>query len=192
MKKISIICSLIAIVCFPILCAGQWQANMTSSLSSDEKEYKVYSDLIQYRYEFEEDEMNGVVIVNPETNVTAIMLLNEKKVHYTPTDGMLSGMNDPVQAYNNNKKYGTEKIYENESIMGYDCTKKTIYQGENKIITQWFSADLNFPVKLEGHWSENTFMQLNNIKDWTVDPDIFMVPDDFIEVDDNLNPVIKE
>ncbi len=40
--------------------------------------------------------MRGVVIANPETNITAIMLLDEKKVHYTATDGKLSSMNDPV------------------------------------------------------------------------------------------------
>lgn len=35
-------------------------------------------------------------------------------------------------------------------------------------------------------------MQLNDIQDWDADPAFFVVPDDFIEVDENLNPVIPE
>lgn len=192
MKNLYFIYGLIAIMFSPILCVGQWQANMTSSLSSGEMQYKVYSDLNQYRYEFEQDGMKGVVIVNPETNVTAIILLNEKKVHYTPTNGILSGMNDPVQSYNTNKQYGEEKDEGTESMLGYDCVIESIYQSGEKIISRWYSADLNFPVRLEGYWAENTFMQLSDIQDWTVDPAKFTVPGDYIEVDENLNPVIPE
>ncbi len=165
---------------------------MINSISGGEKHYKVYSNLNQYRYEFDEDGMSGVVIANPETNITAIMLLDEKKVHYTATDGMLSSMNDPVQAYNSYKQYGTENIEGNEEMLGYSCIKKVISQGEKEMFSQWFSEELNFPVKLIGHWAENTYMQLNDVQDWDVNPALFLVPDDFIEVDENLNPVIPE
>ena len=192
MKKRNIISCFIALLFLPAVSMGQWQANMINSISGGEKHYKVYSNLNQYRYEFDEDGMSGVVIANPETNISAIMLLDEKKVHYTATDGRLSSMNDPVQAYNNYKAHGEEKIIGNETINGYECIKKELHQGDQKLFTQWFSEELNFPVKLTGHWAENTYMQLNDVQDWDVDPDLFVVPDDFIEVDDNLDPVIPE
>lgn len=192
MKKRNYICCFIFLLIIPALSMGQWQANMINSISGGEKHYKVYSNLNQYRYEFNEDGMSGVVIANPETNITAIMLLDEKKVHYTALDGMLSSMNDPVQAYNNSKAYAEEKIIGNETIAGYECIKKELFQGEQKLFSQWFSEELNFPVKLVGHWAENNYMQLNDIQEWDADPAFFVVPDDFMEVDENLNPVIPE
>ncbi|MEA1897366.1 MAG: hypothetical protein U9N53_06845 [Bacteroidota bacterium] len=192
MKKRNYICCFIILLILPAVSMGQWQANMFNSISGSEKHYKVYSNLNQYRYEFDEDGMSGVVIANPETNVTAIMLLDKKKVHYIATDGMQSSMNDPVQAYNNYKANGEERIIGNETIAGYECIKKELYHGEQKLFSQWFSEELNFPVKLTGHWAENTYMQLNDIQDWDVDPAMFVVPDDFLEVDENLDPVISE
>ena len=184
----------IALFILPLMCLGQWQADMHMSTTvAPGDQYKVYSDLVQYRYEFNQDGMNGVVITNPSTNVTAIILVDEKKVHYTKTDGMMSSMNDPVQAYNSTKIYGEEKILGEENISGYDCIKKAIYMNEKEIYTQWFSEELNFPVKMvQSLGEESGFVQLENIEDWTVDPSLFEVSDDYIEVDENQNPVIPE
>ena len=194
MKKINIISCFIALLLLPAVSMGQWQANMimaTSAAPGDQ--YKVYSDLTQYRYEFNQDGMNGVVITNPSTNVTAIMLVDEKKVHYTKADGMRSSMNDPVQAYNATKVYGEEKILGEENISGYDCIKKAIYYDGKVLYTQWFSEELNFPVKLvQNLGQESGHVQLENIENWKVDPSLFIVPDDYIEVDENQNPVIPE
>jgi len=192
MKKRKFFFCFIALLLLPLIGLGQWQANMTSTISGGEKHYKVYSDLSQYRYEFNQDGMNGVVITNPSTKVTAIIHLDEKKVHYTTSDGMMSSMNDPVQAYNATKIYGEEKILGEENMSGYDCIKKAIYMDEKELYTQWFSEELNFPVRVVANFAENAFMQLENIEVWKVDPSLFIVPDDYIEVDENLNPVIPE
>jgi hypothetical protein len=188
MKKYSLLITLL----LPLVSLGQWQAEMTSSISGGETHYTVYSDLTKYRYEFTQDNMNGVVIADPEANVTAIMLVDDRKVHYTATDGMMSRMNDPVQAYNSYKVYGEEKVIGNEEMNGYSCIKKAIFDGEKELFTQWYAEKLNFPVKLIGHWAENTYMELENIRAWEADPAMFKVPEDYIEVDDQLRPVIPE
>ncbi len=194
MKKRKFFFSIIVLLIIPIVSLGQWQADMSLAASvAPGEQYKVYSDLSQYRYEFNQDGMDGVVITNPSTNVTAVMLVAEKKVHYTKSDGMMSAMNDPVQAYNASKIYGEEKILGEENILGYDCIKKAIYYDDKEIYIQWFSEELNFPVKLEQMLGqESAITQLENIKDWKIDPSFFEVPDDYIEVDENLNPVIPE
>lgn len=190
MKKITFLA--LAILLLPLISPAQWQADMVSSISGGEQQYKVYSDIDHYRYEFIQDGKNGVVIVTPAEKSTAIMLIDEKKVHYTKTDGMMSRMNDPVQAYNSYKKYGGEKIIGEETVEGYNCTKKTIFDGEKELFTQWFSEELNFPVKLIGHWAEDTYMQLSNIQKWDPDQTKFEVPADYTEVDEKLRPVIPE
>ena len=160
---------------------GQWQAKMINSISGKEKIYTVYSDMDQYRYEFTEDEISGVVIVNPAIGRTAILRPDDKIVNYIPIDGLISSMNDPVQAYESTKQYGEEKIIGNEIIADHECIKKTIFQGEKKLYTLWFSEELNFPVRIEGHFSENAFMQLENIQKWDADPAFFIIPEDYTE-----------
>lgn len=176
----------------PFTGIGQWQAKMYNSISGSEKIYRVYSNLDQYCYSFTEDEIRGVVIVSPGINQTAILNTDEKMVHYTSCDGMMSSMNDPVQAYNNYKKNGEEKVIGAETLDGYNCIKKELYQGDQKLFTQWFSEKLNFPVRIEGHFSENAYMQLENIQKWDVNPSVFIVPADYIEVDEELEPVTQE
>lgn len=190
MKKLS----LVFILAFlsSLLSLGQWQAEMTNSMQGIVQKYVVHSDGNLYRYDFTSDEMNGVVIVNPTKNITAIILVDEQKVHYTTTDGMMSQMNDPVQAYPAYSVYGEEKNEGNESINGYSCIKTVIIYDEKPLITQWFSEELNFPVKIENHSAEDTYMLLENIKPWKPDPSTFIVPEDYLEVDDEMRPAIPE
>ena len=192
MKKKYISCCIMVLLLLPAISYGQWQATMTNTISGNEQHYIVYSDISQYRYEFNQDGINGVVIVKPGDNITAIILVDEKMVHYTPADGMMSVMNDPAQAYNSYKQYGVEKAEGKETISGYECTKKVIYQGETALISSWFSEKLNFPVKMENHYTENTHMLLENVQLWESDPDMFIVPSEYIEVDDKQRPVIPE
>jgi hypothetical protein len=182
----------LAIILLPLFGMSQWQADMLSSISGGEQAYKVYSDLHQYRYELTQDGKNLAVIVKPDENKTAILLVDDKKVHFTTTDGMMSRMNDPVQAYHSYKKYGEEKQIGEEEVNGFNCIKKAIFNDDGELFSMWFSEDLNFPVKLVGHWAENTYMQLSAIADWRVDKTLFAIPEDFIEVDEELRPVIPE
>lgn len=171
---------------------SQFQAKMTNSFSGTERLYTVYSDLNQYRYEFDEDGMKGVVIVNPGANQTAILIPEKKFVHQTSCDGMMSRMNDPVQAYEAYKKYGTEKTTGKETLDSYECTIKDIYQGETKVFTAWYAEKLNFPVKIVGHFAKNTYMELKEIKKWKVESSYFEIPEDYTEVDEQMRPIISE
>lgn len=175
----------------PLISLGQWQGNMVNNLSGNEISYTVFSDLDQYRYEFAEEGMNGVVIVKPAINQTAILLVDEKKVHYTPCDGMLSKMNDPVQAYFGFLETGNESEEGYESVEGYDCIKKTASADDGTIVfSMWFSEELNFPLKIKAHQSEGPgLMEITNIQNWKVDPSVFEVPDDYVEVDKNMKPL---
>lgn len=181
-----------ALLLLPVLCQAQWQARMISSISGGEQYYKVYSDLNKYRYDFKQDGMDAVVIVDPAINQTMIMLVDDKMVHYTACDGMMSRMNDPVQAYIAYRQYGEELSEGMEEIIGYKCKKTTIYQGDKPLFSQWYAEELNFPVKLIGHWAENTYMQLSEINDWQVNDTVFEVPDDYMRVDEKLRPLTAE
>ena len=192
MKKRNLSACLAALLLIPLMSIGQWQADMTNSMQGDVRNYKVHSNGMQYRYDFSDDGMTGVVIVNPAENLTAIMLVDKKMVHFTPCDGMMSQMNDPVQAYSSYLVYGAEKAEGNEEINGYDCVKTGVYMDEKPLVTRWFSKELNFPVKIENHYTENTYMLLENVETWKPDASMFMVPEDYLEVDEEMRPAVPE
>lgn len=86
--------STIGIIVFP-----QFKAQMINNISGEERNYDVYSDLVNYRYEFKEDKASGIVIVKPAENKTYILYPEKKYVYVTECDGPMSRMNDPVQSY---------------------------------------------------------------------------------------------
>jgi hypothetical protein len=172
--------------------SAQFQAQLVNRFSGSERLYTVYSDLTQYRYEFEEDGMKGIVIVKPALNETAVLVPEKKFVHRTTCDGMMSRMNDPVQSYEAYKQYGPEKTIGPEKMSGYDCIKKEVYQGETPVFTAWYAEKLKFPVKIVAHQSENMFMELRDIRKWNTDPALFDVPEDYMEVDERMRPIIPE
>ncbi len=182
----------ILISLLPYMANGQFQANMLNVISGKELQYKVYSDLNHYRYDFEADGMKGVVIVMPDENKTFILVPDKKFVHKTTCDALMSRMNDPVQSYLWFKKNGTEKAAGVESISGESCRKSEVYMQDQKVFTVWYSDKLRFPLKIVNYTAENTTMQLTNISSWNVDREMFSVPDDYAEVDEQMQPVIAE
>lgn len=116
----------------------------------------------------------------------------KKMVHYADIDGWMSRSNDPVQAYESYKSMAEEKVEGTEEMMGYDCVIKVLYQGDEKVFTQWFSEKLNFPIRIESNYSEDQYMQLKDIREWEANPMLFMVPGDYTEVDEEMRPVIPE
>jgi len=60
--------------------------------------YKLQSNGLKYRYDFDMGGMKGIVIVDPASGQTAILMPEEKYVHYTKTSSRISRSNDPVQS----------------------------------------------------------------------------------------------
>jgi len=170
----------------------QFSATMENVVSGNERIYQVYSDGENYRYEFTEDEMKGIVLVKPEKNQTSILMPDKKYVHRTTCDSRMSRMNDPVQSVSLYQKQGVAKNEGEEKIGDYSCKKSAIYQGDTKLFTVWQSEKLNFPMKIENHLSPDTYMELVNIKKWDVVESFFEVPDGYAEIDDEMRPIIPE
>jgi len=165
---------------------------MHNVISGNERIYTVYSDGNHYRYEFDEDGMEGIVIVYPEKNETHVLFPSKKLVHNTACDDVMSRMNDPVQAYYAFAKNSKEKSAGEEKVEGKPCAKKELYQNDKKMYTMWFSEELNFPVKMKFHLAENTHMVLKDIQAWKPDASFFTIPGDYTKVDEKMRPVIPE
>ncbi len=173
------------------LCA-QFTAELTDVQQGNKKTYIVKSDGEKYRYDFEEDGIKGVVIVDPVANRTAILYPDNKYVRYTETTSSFSGMMDPNQGFKRMQNRFTEKNTGTEKILGVEAEKLELYAGDEKVITAWYSKELDFLVKMTYQGRENTFVELSNIEQKEVDVSLFTIPEDYTEVDDQMRIKIPE
>lgn len=171
---------------------AQFTADMVDVRQGREKHYFVQSDGTKYRYDFEERGFKGIVIVDPPAERTAILFPEEKKVHFTGLMSSVSLMNDPFQSFRNMQKNYTEKRVGTDKLSGFEAEKLELYANDQKIFTAWYSDKLGFLLKMINHMAENTYMELSNIQQRDVDTTLFDIPEDYVEVDKRMRPVIPE
>lgn len=178
----------------PLLIHGQsaFRAEMINVQRGNETVYVLQSMGEKYRYDFEEGGRKGVVIVDQGKGRTAILMPDEKFVHYTDIHSSTSLMNDPYQSYLNSKSRYEEKKTGKEEISGYNCRKSELYASDQLIFTAWYSEELGFLVKLVNEMADKTYMELMNIKKGNISEEVFVVPEDYTEVDRQMRPVIPE
>ncbi len=189
MKKV-ILVLFVNLLILPL--SAQFSADLANVQPGDKRIYKVHSNGTKYRYDFEEDGMKGAVIVDPAANQTAILYPDKKYVRYVETSSPFSGMMDPNQGFKQMQQRFTPKDAGSETMLGYKVKKLEIYAGEDKIVTGWYSEDLGFLVKMIKHGRENDYMELTNIKKGKIDDSLFKIPEDYIEVDDQMRIKIPE
>jgi len=186
---------LLVLLALPAACLyGQstFSATMINTVNGTERVYKLQSDGQKYRYDFEESGMRGIVIVDPVKGKTAILMPDEKYVHFTPITSRTSLMNDPYQSFLHTKRKFEEKPAGTESVSGFQCLKTEIYDSDKRIITAWYSDELGFLLKMINNVSENTFMEVRDIIPGEIDKELFVIPEDYTEVDERMRPVIPE
>jgi len=169
-----------------------FSATMINTVNGTERVYKLQSDGQKYRYDFEESGMRGIVIVDPGKGKTAILMPDEKYVHFTPTTSRTSLSNDPYQSFIYSKKNFEENPAGTESVSGFECIKTELFDSDRKIITAWYSDELGFLLKMVNNVSENTFMEVRDIIPGEIDKELFVIPEDYTEVDERMRPVIPE
>ena len=189
MKK-TILLFAVCMYIFP-LCA-QFTAELTDVQRGNKKTYIVKSDGAKYRYDFEEDGIKGVVIVNSTAEQTALLFPEKKQVLYGDLTSSMSLMGDPFQAFRFMQTMYDTKQAGMEKILGFDTEKLELYMDEKIILTAWYSDELGFLLKMINHIAENTYMELTNIQQGKIDADLFIIPDDYIEVDDQMRIKIPE
>ena len=194
MKIVTPIIVSVFLFLIPASSQGQvsFKATMLNVKRGTETVYQLQSMGEKYRYDFEEGGMKGTVIVDQEKDKTAILMPDEKFVHYTEIHSSTSLMNDPYQAFIYSKSRYDEKKVGKEKIAGYDCNKSELYASDQLVYTAWYSEELGFLVKLVNEMADNTYMELSDINKVKASADAFSVPEDYTEVDEKMRPIIPE
>ncbi len=190
-QRISMLITLLIVLLFPgSILYGQFTAEMHFTTSGKERVFQIYSDGNNYRYEFNEDGQEGIVIVPEGANHIFILMPQQKMAIMSGASSQMSINTDPVKQYEYWLNDGaTEKVVGEEKVNGIDCIKKELrniqkdeYGEVNQhLFTVWYSKEYNFPVKMKNYidGSENSGMELTDIKPWTPNSDSFEVPGDY-------------
>lgn len=179
MKK-SILLSLSVLLSFPLL--AQFKGKMVFKTMDKERHFAVYSCDAGYRYEFNEDGQEGVIIAKTGSGDIYILMPQQKMAMKSSATNPTSMGNDPVASYLYHLELGTLKVEGTETINGIKCTRAGLYNKENlnqKMYTVWTSEKYDFPIKLINHIDgsgDSSVMELKDIEPWTPNADSFEVP----------------
>lgn len=160
---------------------AQFTAKMHFTSMGQERVFTVYSADAGYRYEFNENNMDGVIIVkNGSPEVIILMPQQKMAMKGLATDPMSMG-NDPVATFKYYQNEGLMKEEGKEMVNGLACTRSGLWNKDNpdqKIYTVWTSEMYSFPIKLINHidGSGNAKMEIKDIRPWAPDANSFEIP----------------
>ncbi len=161
--------------------SGQFKARMYFTSMGQDRVFTVYSAEAGYRYEFNEDGQEGVIIAKKGADDIIILMPQRKMAMKSSATDKMSMGNDPVAAYKYYQDQGLMKVEGQEIVNGIPCTRSGLWNRENpnqKMFTIWTSEAYNFPIKLTNHisGSDDTTMELKEIEPWTPNPESFEIP----------------
>ena len=155
--------------------------------------FTVYSSDNGYRYEFNENGQEGVIIVKNGSPDIVILIPQQKIAMKGSADNPANMGNDPVNAYKHHEKNGTVKEIGSETINGIKCTKSELWnitgdeygQVKQKMFTVWTSDKYKFPIKIINHidGSNGSVMELKDIEPWTPDANSYAIPEGYQVMD---------
>ena len=163
---------------------GQFKAKMVFNSMGKERAFDVYSADEGYRYEFNEDGQEGVVIVKKGAKQLIILMPQQKMAMKSALESPMSMGSDPLQSYEHYQKDGTLKEVGKETINGIECTKSVLYNKDNpsqKMFSIWYSEKYKFPIKMINHidGDEGSGMELKDVEPWTPNAKSFSIPEGY-------------
>jgi len=191
MKKLLISIALILLI---LPAEAQFKAKMHFTSMGKNHVFTVYSADVGYRYEFNEDGQEGVIIAQKGADEIIILMPQQKMAMKSSATDKMSMGNDPVAAYKYYQDEGIMKVEGNETVNGIACTRSGLWNKDNpdqKMFTIWTSEEYNFPIKMINHIdgsSDGSVMELKEIELWTPDAQSFEIPSGYQVMDMPMMP----
>ncbi|MCF8223611.1 MAG: DUF4412 domain-containing protein [Bacteroidales bacterium] len=184
MKKIIL---LLAVCLLALPLNAQFKAEMHFTSMGQDRVFTVYSADAGYRYEFNENGQEGVVICKKGSPEIIILMPQQLMAMKGSATNPMSMGNDPVASFNQYRDEGITKVEGEETVNGIRCTRTGLYNKENpsqKMYTVWTSGEYDFPVKLVNHTDgPGSGMELKNPEPWTPGSKSFEIPEGYQVMD---------
>ena len=167
---------------------AQFTGKMKFTYMDKVRTFNVYFSNDGYRYDFDENGQKGAVIVKKDSKEVIILMPQQKMAMKSAPGNPMSMANDPLQSFEYYKDSGLFKDAGEETVNGIPCNKSILYNKDNpsqKMFTMWYSNEYKFPMKMINHidGSEDSGMEMIDVKPWKPDPSMFEIPSGFNVMD---------
>lgn len=164
-----------------ISATAQFKAKMYFTSMGQEHVFTIFSADAGYRYEFNENGQEGIIIAKNGTSDILILMPQQKLAMKGSASDPMNMGNDPVATFRYYQDEGMMKVEGQETVNGIPCTRSGLWNRDNpkqKMFTVWTSDDYNMPVKLINHisGSDDAAMELKDVQPWTPDAASFEIP----------------
>ncbi|MBN2461738.1 MAG: hypothetical protein JXB60_09025 [Candidatus Cloacimonetes bacterium] len=161
--------------------SGQFTGKMKFNSMGKTRSFTVHSSDEGYRYDFDESGQKGALIVKNDSRDVIILMPQQRMAMKSPSENPMSISNDPLKSLEYYQASGLMKEAGKESINGVMCNKSIMYNKDNptqEMFTLWYSDQYKFPMKMVNHidGTENSGMEMSEVKPWSPDPQIFEIP----------------
>ncbi len=165
--------------------AAEFTADVNQRLHGEDLTGKIFVKGEKYRLEQQDDKSRRMfIIVDQKANLTILADPAEKNYMETPSQDMLSLMNDPFQSARYMEGKYKKIFLGDEIISGFEC-KKLKYEAQGKeMMTVWKSRKLGFVLKIMLPDKKKSFIHLKNIKEGPLDEILFQVPIGYAKKED--------
>jgi hypothetical protein len=174
-----------AALCPAPVIAAEFTADLNQRLQGADLTGKIFVKGEKYRVE--QQDASGrrmLIIVDQKADLTIVADPAEKNYMETPSTGMLSLMNDPFQSARHMEAKFKKRSLGEEMISGYECGKFKFETDTQELMTVWKAKKLGFVLKITLPDTQQSFVELKNIKEGPVDDMRFQVPAGYAKKED--------
>ena len=165
--------------------AAEFTADVNHRLHGQDLTGKIFVKGDKYRLEQQDgNNLQMLIIVDQKTNMTIVADPAEKNYMETPSQGVMSLMNDPFQSARSMETKHKKILLGEEMISGIECRKLKFESQGQEMMTVWKSKKLGFVLKITLPDKKKSFIQLKNIKEGAVDEVVFQVPVGYVNKED--------
>ena len=155
---------------------GQFTADITIGDVGRVTEGKLFVRDGKYRMEFNDGGTELFIVVDEAANLSRSFSPEHKTFIERPANDRQSMMTDQIQGLRMLQRIGEVSDDGTEEIAGYECERSLIRLQGQLVVTQYIANELDFPVKVVNHISEEVFFELSNIRRQAVNDSLFGIP----------------
>lgn len=155
---------------------GQFTADITIGDVGRVTEGKLFVRDGKYRMEFNDGGTELFIVVDEAANLSRSFSPEHKTFIERPANDRQSMMTDQIQGLRMLQRIGEVSDEGTEEIAGYECERSLIRLQGQLVVTQYIANELDFPVKVVNHISEEVFFELSNIRRQAVNDSLFGIP----------------
>ncbi len=151
-------------------------ADMVQKVNNQKIEGKIFVKENEYRMDIKERGEDISILVNRESGKQKIILHARKRAEEVLNTGNKSLSNNPFESFYYSLEKNSSREKGTEVINGYTCKKIEVYDKDKSLLTAWVSDSLNWPIKIRTEFGHPKEVELSNIKEETVEENLFQVP----------------